>query len=124
MTTNTSLFLYLGCRNSHGAPNWPPIFYAICTLAIAKKAVIFFALVHVERCSNLAALNRNHMCCTPESAEFTTWRGILCLQEKHFILASLVNSKVCPVSALCLYIKKTADQVRNFGNPKLLFISS
>ena len=103
----------------------------LSTLQLAKKATTLLALVNTDRCSDLAALDRDHAHWTPDGVEFT----VTCLTKKRsarhpgpprkvFYASFPENNEVCPVSVLQLYIQKTAEQVTNLGQLKPLFITS
>ena len=103
----------------------------LSTLQLAKKATTLLALVNADRCSDLAALDRDHAHWTPDGVEFTVTRLTKKRSAKHpgpprkvFYASFPENNEVCPVSVLKLYIQETAEQVANLGQPKPLFVTS
>ena len=103
----------------------------LSTLQLAKKATTLLALVNADRCSDLAALDRDHAHWTPDGIEFTVTRLTKKRSARHpgpprkvFYASFPENNEVCPVSVLRLYIQETTEQVRNLRQPKPLFVTS
>ena len=94
-------------------------------LLLARKLATLMALTNVDRCSDLAALDRGHLRWTSQGAEFTVVRltktrtsgspRTVCYP------AFPDNLEICPVNTLRAYIAKTAEAS---DSPKSLFITS
>ena len=97
-------------------------------LPLARKLATLMALKNVDRCSDLAALNRDHLRWTSQGAEFTVVRltktrtagspRTVCYP------AFPGNLEICPVNTLRSYTAKTADLIEASDSPKPLFIIS
>jgi len=99
----------------------------ISVLQLAKKAATLLALVNADRCSDLAALDRDHVKWSASGVEFTVVQltktrksGAL---RKVFYPMFNDNSEICPVTVL-RYLQKTAEQAATLGSPKPVFITS
>ena len=103
----------------------------LSTLNLAKKAATLLALINADRCSDLAALDRDHVRWTPDGVEFTVTRLTKTRSARRPGPPRKVcyagfpdNNEVCPVTVLRLYIQETTRQVCNLRNPKPLFVTS
>ena len=90
---------------------------SLTVLQLAKKAATLLAITNADRCSNLAALDRDHLKQTPTGVEFTVVQLTKTRSRKsstprkvlyHYFLE---NTEVCPVTVLQLYLDRTAEQV-------------
>ena len=84
--------------------------------------------MNADRCSDLAALDREHVQWTASGVEFTIvhltktrWSGP---PRKVFYSRFADNSELCPVIDLQMYIDKTAEQAVTAGSPKPVFLTS
>ena len=95
---------------------------------LAKKAVTLLALVNADRCSDLAALDRDHLRWTELGAEFTVVQLTKTRKpgppRKVLYPKFDSNREICPVTVLHLYMEKTAGQVASLGSPKPVFVTS
>ena len=100
----------------------------LSTLQLAKKAVTLLALVNADRCSDLAALDRDHIQWTASGVEFTvvqlTKTRRLGTPKKVFYATFRDNNELCPVTVLRLYMDKTAEQTAELASPKPMFLTS
>jgi len=100
----------------------------LTTLQLAKKTVTLLALVNADRCSDLAALDREHMQWTASGVEFTVVRLTKTRRpgppRKVFYSRFTDNSELCPVTVLRMYIDKTAEQAVTINSPKPVFVTS
>ena len=103
----------------------------LSTLELAKKAATLLALINADRCSDLAALDRDHIRWTPVGVEFTVTRLTKTRSAGHPGPPRKVcyagfpdNNEDCSVTVLCLYIQGTTRQVSNLRSPKPLLVSS
>ena len=98
-------------------------------LLLARKLATLMALTNADRCSDLAALDQDHLRLTSQGAEFTIVRltktrtsgspRMVCYP------AFPDNLEICPVNTLHAYIVKTADLIEASDSPKpLIFITS
>ena len=101
----------------------------LTVLQLAKKAVTLLAITNADRCSDLAALDRNHLKQTPVGVEFTvvqltkTRSRKSSAPRKVFYHCFAENPEICPVTVLQLYIQRTAGQVATMS-PKPVFVTS
>ena len=79
----------------------------LSTLKLAKKAATLLALINADRCSDLAALDLDHVRWTPDGVEFTVTRLTKTRSARHpgpprkVCYASFPdNNEVCPVTVL------------------------
>jgi len=87
------------------------------------------ALVNADRCSDLTALDREHVQWTASGVEFTVVRLTKTRRSgpprKVFYSLFADNSELCPVTVLKMYIAKTMEQtVSTQRNPKPVFLIS
>ena len=86
------------------------------------------ALANADRCSDLAALDRDYLKWTPSGVQFTVvqltkTRTAGPPRTVHY--SSLPEDvEACPVSTLHLYIERTEDQTAKLAFPKPVFITS
>lgn len=102
----------------------------LTTLQLAKKTVTLLALVNANKCSDLAALDHEHVQWTASGVEFT----VVCLTntrwagppKKVFYSKFADNSELCPVMVLRMYIGKTTEQAASVGtgSPKPVLMTS
>ena len=103
----------------------------LSTLKLAKKAASLLALINADRCSDLAALDRDHVRWSPDGIEFTDTHLTKTRSARYPRSPRKVcyagfpdNNEVCHVTVLRLYIQATTRQVSILGGPKPLFITS
>jgi len=102
---------------------------ALTVLQLAKKAVTLLAITNADRCSDLAALDRDHIRKTPVGVEFTvvqltkTRSRRLSTPRKVLYHCFADNTEICPVTVLCLYLEKTVEQVASMS-PEPVFVTS
>ena len=100
----------------------------LSNLELAKKTVMLLALVNADRCSDLAALDRDHVRWTASGVEFTVVRLTKTRRSgaprKVFYSVFRDNSELCPVTILWLYLGRTAQQVADLSSPKPVFLTS
>ena len=95
---------------------------------LGKKVVTLMALANADRCSDLAALDRDYLKWTPSGVQFTVvqltkTRTAGPPRTVHY--SSLPeDAEACPVSTLHLYIERTEDQTAKLAFPKPVFITS
>jgi len=88
------------------------------------------ALVNVDRCSDLAALDRNRIRWTLDGLEFTVVQLTKTRSKRSpaprrvFYPSFKDNSEICPVTVLHSYIQRTTDQVTSISGQQPLFITS
>ena len=100
----------------------------LSTLQLAKKAVTLMALVNIDRCSDLAALDHDHIQWTASGVEFTvvwlTKTRRSGAPRKVFYSMFRDNKELCPVTVLRLYIDKTTEQAAELSSPNSVFLTS
>ena len=103
----------------------------LSTLQLGKKAVTLLALVNADRCSDLAALDRDKVKWTPDGVEFTVVQLTKTRSSKRSSSPRRVcyssfpdNSEICPTTVLRNYIQQTADEVTGISGQQPLFITS
>ena len=90
-------------------------------LDLGRKVVTLMALANADRCSDLAALDRDYLRWTPSGVQFTVVR--LTKRTVHYLSLS-GDVEVCPGSSLRLYLSKTAERVCDLSKPKSVFLTS
>ena len=100
----------------------------LSTLQLAKKTVTLLALVNRDRCSNLAALDCDHIQWTASGVEFTVVQLTKTRRSgaprEVFYATFRDNSELCSVTVLRLYMDKRAEQAAELGSPKPVFLRS
>ena len=85
----------------------------LTTLQWAKKAVTLLTLINADRCSNLAALDREHVQWTARGVQFTVVHLTKTRRSgpprKVFYATFAENSELCPVTVLRMHIDRTAE---------------
>ena len=103
---------------------------SLTVLQLAKKAATLLAITNADRCSDLAALDRDHLKQTPTGVEFTVVQLTKTRSRKsstprkvlyHYFLE---NTEVCPVTVLQLYLDRTAEQASSMRSPRPVFVTS
>ena len=93
---------------------------------LPMKTVTLLAIINADRCSYLAALDRDHLC--KMGAEFTVVQLTKTRKpgspRKAIYPKFDSNREICPISELHLYIEKTAGQVASLGSPEPVFVIS
>lgn len=101
---------------------------SLSVLALARKLATLMALTNADRCSDLAALDRDYLRVTPSGVEFTVVRLTKTRTagppRTACYPAFTDNAEVCPVATLHSYISKTACLVGSLDHPRPLFITS
>jgi len=86
------------------------------------------ALTNADRCSDLAALDRDYLWEIPSGAEFTVVRLTKTRMSDPprtvCYPAFTGDVDICPISTLHAYISKTASLVESLDHPTPLFITS
>jgi len=86
------------------------------------------ALSNADRCSDLAALDRDYMRWTTSGVHFTVVQLTKTRRDGPpravFYPALLEDSEICPVTNLRRYIELTTSQVASMEAPKPVFITS
>ena len=100
----------------------------LSTLELGRKVATLMALANASRCSDLAALDRDHLRWTPTGAQFTVVRLTKTRtpgppRTVHY--SSLPeDADVCPVTSLQLYLSRTSEQAASITSPKPVFLTS
>ena len=103
---------------------------SLTVLQLAKKAATLLAITNADRCSDLAALDRDHLKQTPTGVEFTVMQLTKTRSRKsstprkvlyHYFLE---NTEVCLVTVLQLYLDRTAEQASSMRSPRPVFVTS
>jgi len=96
-------------------------------LQLGKKVVTLMALSNADRCSDLAALDRDYMRWTPTGVHFTVVQLTKTRSSgppRTVYYSALPNDRdICPVTNLRQYIEMTASYVSTMA-PKPVFITS
>ena len=86
------------------------------------------ALVNVDRCSDLAALDRDYLKFTPSGVQFTVVQLMKTRTTgpPRIVHYSLLpdDPEACPVAALCLYIKRSMDRTAQLDFLKPVFFTA
>ena len=100
----------------------------LTTLQLSKKVVTLLALSNADRCSDLAALDRDYMRWTASGVQFTvvqiTKTRTSGPPRTVFYPMLREDPDICPVTTLRKYITVTTPCVANFETPKPVFITS
>ena len=100
----------------------------LSTLQLAKKTVTLMALVNADRCSDLAALDRDLIQWTASGVKFTvvwlTKTRRSGAPREIFYPMFRDNSELRPVTVLRLYVDKTTEQAAELSSPKPVFLTS
>ena len=107
-------------RNRHSADLTIP--------ELGEKVVTLMALANADRCSDLAASDRDYLKWTPSGIQFT----VVQLTKTHTTgpprivhYSSLPDDvEAFPVAALHLYIKRTVDQTTQLVFPKPVLVTT
>ena len=109
---------YLGTCRSDSLP----------LLALAKKLATLMALRNADRCSDLVALDRDHMRETPAGAKFTV---VLLTKTRKSGIPRVVcysaftdNVEICPFTILWAYLSRTTELVATLEHPRPWFTIS
>ena len=99
----------------------------LTTLQLSKKVVTLLALSNADRCSDLAALDRDYMRWTTSGVQFTvvqmTKTRTSGPPRTVFYPMLREDPDICPVTTLRKYITVTTPCVANFETPKPVFIT-
>ena len=97
-------------------------------LQLSKKVVTLMALSNADRCSDLAALDRDYIRWTLTGVQFTVVQLTKTQRtgppRTVFYSALQDDPDICPVSNIRRYIEMTTPHVNNMKTPKPVFITS
>jgi len=97
----------------------------LAILDLSRKVVTLIALANADRCSDLAALDRDYLRWTPSGVQFRLTKTRTVGPPRTVRYLSLPSdTEVCPASSLPLYLSKTAERVCGLSQPKPVFLTS
>ena len=91
---------------------------------LTSKTVILLILVNANRCSDLAALDLDHLRWT-EFGDIVRLIKTRKLGPPRKVISPKFDSnrEICPITVLHLYMEKNAGQVASLGSPKPVFVT-